>query len=119
MVTNSRRIQSRNHTFGSQNIVADALSFLEKIDNLNNQNKIIIKLESTLESLSENFAFNKKNNLHPTSFKMIMRFQQRDKSLIEIANEKPNDYSIKHFRGAGKTYSLICKHRKIVIPKQI
>ena len=48
-----------------------------------------------------------------------MKFQQKDKSLIEIAKEKPKDYSIKQFHGAGKTYSLIHKHRKIMIPKLI
>ena len=48
-----------------------------------------------------------------------MRFQQKDKSLIEIAKEKPKDYSIKQFHGAGKKYSLICRRGKIVIPKQI
>ena len=46
-----------------------------------------------------------------------MRFQQKeDKSLIEIAKETLNDYSIKQFHGAGKMYSLICRHEKIVIP---
>ena len=48
-----------------------------------------------------------------------MRFQQKDKSMIEIAKEKPIDYSIKLFYGAGKTYSLICRQEKIVIPKPI
>ena len=46
-----------------------------------------------------------------------MRLQQKDKSLIEIAKEKPKDYSIKQFHGASKKYSLICKHGKIVVPK--
>ena len=62
---------------------------------------------------------NKEDVLHPTSFKTIMRFQQKDKSLIEIAKEKPKDYSIKQFHGAGKKYSLICRRGKIVIPKQL
>ena len=48
-----------------------------------------------------------------------MRLQQKDKSLIEIAKEKPKDCSIKQFHGAGKKYSLIYKNRKIMIPKQI
>ena len=48
-----------------------------------------------------------------------MKFQQKDKSLIEIAKEKPKDYSIKQFLGTDETYSLICRHGKIVIPKQI
>ena len=56
--------------------------------------------------------------LHPTSFKTIMRYQQKDKSLIGIANEKPKDYFIKQFQEAGKTCSIICRHRKIVVPKQ-
>ena len=54
-----------------------------------------------------------------TRFKTIVRFQQKDKSLIEIAKVKPKDYSIKQFHRAGKTYSLACKHGKIVIPKHI
>ena len=87
---------------GSKNIVADALSRLDKIDNLNNTNpnsnynkKNKNKVEPTLESLTENFTLNKEDVLHPTSFKAIMRFQQKDKSLIEIAEEKPKDHSIK------------------------
>ena len=48
-----------------------------------------------------------------------MRFQQKDKSLIEIFNEKPNGYFIKQFLGASKMYFLICRHGKIIIPKQL
>ena len=79
---------------------------------------ISIKNKQTLESLSENFTLNK-DVLHPTSLKTIMRFQQKDKSLIEIVKENRKVYSIKQFHGASKTYSLICRHREIVIPKQI
>ena len=39
---------------GSTNIVVDALSRLDKIENLNHENNN--KVEPTLESLSENFA---------------------------------------------------------------
>ena len=67
---------------GSTNIVADALSPLNKIDNVNNTNFNNNKVEPTLKSLSENFALNKEDILHPTSFKTIMRFQQKVKSLI-------------------------------------
>ena len=48
-----------------------------------------------------------------------MIYQQKDKSLIEIAKEKPNNYSMKQFHGVGKTYSFICKNGKIMIPKQL
>ena len=50
----------------------------------------------------------KKDILYPTSFKSIMRFQQKDESLIEITKEKPKDYSIKQYNRAGKKYSPIC-----------
>ena len=55
----------------------------------------------------------------PIRFKTIMRFQQKDKSLIEIVKKNPKDHSIKQFHEAGKIYSLICRHGKIVIPKQL
>ena len=48
-----------------------------------------------------------------------MRFQQKDKHLIETAKEKPKDYSIENFYGVDNMYSLICRHWKNVIPKQI
>ena len=91
----------------SKNIVADDLSYLDKLDNVNSNNNHN-DVEPSLESLSENFALNKEDVLHPTSFKAIMRFQQKDKSVIDIAKEKSNDYSIKQFHGVGKMYSLIC-----------
>ena len=82
---------------GSKNIVAYALSRIDKIDNLDITNPNNNKVGPTLESLSENFDLNKEDVLHPTGFKTIMRFQQKDKSLIEIAKEKPNHYSIKQY----------------------
>ena len=67
----------------SKNIVVDALSRLDKIvnRNINNKNKAV----TTLEILIKNFALNKEDVLHPTNFKTIMRFQVKDKSLIDIA----------------------------------
>ena len=62
---------------------------------LKNEDILNNKVEPTLESLSETFALNKEDIVHPTSFKTIMRLQQKDKSLIDIAKEKPNDYYIK------------------------
>ena len=43
---------------GSKNIVADALSPLDKINILNSTNFNNNKVELTLESISENFALN-------------------------------------------------------------
>ena len=55
---------------GSKNVVADALSRLDKIDYLYNNNNN--KVGPALESLSKHFALNNKDVLHPTSFKTIM-----------------------------------------------
>ena len=78
---------------GNKNIVADALSRLDNIDNLNKSstetNNNNNKVESTIESVSENFALNNEDVLYPTSFKTILRFQWKDKSLIEISKEEP------------------------------
>ena len=53
---------------GSKKLVADALSRLDKVDNVNNTNSNNNKNEPALESPSENFALNKEDVLHPTSF---------------------------------------------------
>ena len=52
------------------------------------------EVDLVLESLSENFALNKKDVLYPISFKTMIIFQQKDKSLIQITKEKPNHCSI-------------------------
>ena len=44
---------------GSNDIVVDVLCLLDKIDNQNNTNSNNNDVESTLESLSENFALKK------------------------------------------------------------
>ena len=48
-----------------------------------------------------------------------MKFKQMYKSLNEIAKENRKNYSIKQFHGAGNMYSHICRHKIIVIPKEI
>ena len=100
---------------GSKNIVADALSRLEIKDNKE-------PIAPNLEALAENFALSKNDlpeEIHPTSYKTIMKHQQMDKLLIEKAKSNVNDYSIKHFHGADKKYSLICYKGKIVIPLKL
>ena len=67
---------------GSKNIAADALSHLDNIDNVNNEYNN--KVEPPLESLSEHFALNKEDVLHSISVQTIMKFQQKDKFLIEF-----------------------------------
>ena len=58
---------------GSKNIVADAFSCWDLINNVNNlyNNKV----KPTLESLSENISLKEEDVFHPTGFKTIMRSQ--------------------------------------------
>ena len=69
-----------------------------------------------MSSLVEYFSSEKEDVLHPVNYKTIMWYQQNDKPLIETTKLN-KDYSIKHFHGADKKYSLICRKHKIVIPK--
>ena len=41
------------------------------------------------EKMRYSTSLNNEDVLHPSSFKTIIRFQQKDKTLIEIAMEKP------------------------------
>ena len=97
---------------GSKNIVTGALSRLNKIYNLNKSSTYSInnKGKPTLESLSENFAVNKEYVLHPTSFKTIMKFQQKDKSLIERKSLKT--IQLQNFMGQVRSILLSIKTGK-------
>ena len=70
----------------TKNISADALSHLDKKDDLNNNNSNKTnKVEPTLESLSENFALKKEDILHPSVLKkMNVLFKLLRKSLKTI-----------------------------------
>ena len=68
--------------------------------------------------MAGHFALEEEEILHPTSYKTIMRYQQKDNSLIKIAKDLKG-YSIKHSHGTDKKYSLICRKHKILIPKQL
>ena len=101
---------------GNKNVVADALSRLD----LNTDEP---KVKPTMTSMAEHFALSNKDlpkEVHPTNYKTIMRYQQKDKNLVKILkSNNQKDYSLKHFTGAGKQYSLICYKGKIVIPEKL
>ena len=69
-----------------------------------------------MSSLAEHFSLEKEDVPHPVNYKTFMQHQQNDNPLIETA-ESNKDYPIKHFHGADKKYSLICRKHNIVIPK--
>ena len=99
---------------GNKNIVADSLSRLEIAENTE-------PVKAEVHALAEHFALTKEDApeiAHPTNYKTIMKFQQKDKSLLETAKKNKN-FKINQFHGAGKSYSLICFNNKIVVPKDL
>ena len=69
-----------------------------------------------IKSINEHYGLEDKDISYPTNYKTIMRYQQKDKDLIKIAQNN-KDNSIQNFQGANMKYSLLCKNCKIVIPK--
>ena len=64
------------------------------------------------------FALIKVDVLHPTIFNTIMRFQQKDKSLIEIAKERFKNIPLNYFMGQVRCIFLSVNMGKL-IQKQI
>ena len=86
---------------GKKNIVADSLSRLEIAEDTK-------PVKAEVHALAEHFALTKEDApdmAHPTNYKTIMEFQQKDKNLLETA-KKNKKFKVKQFHGAGKTYSL-------------
>ena len=82
----------------------------------------LFKLLKTVDSMAEHFALSDRDlpkEIHPTNYKTIMSHQQKDKNLIKIIKTKPKGYSLKHFSGAGKKYSLVCYNDRIVVPETL
>ena len=73
-------------------------------------------IKPNMSSLAEHFSLEKEDVLHSINYKTTMQYQQNNKPLIETTKLNKN-YLIKHFHGADKQYSLICRKHKIVIPK--
>ena len=87
----------------SKNVTADALSRLDLDTNA-------VPIQATAHDMAEHFALEEEDILHPPSYKAIMCYQQKENSLTKIAKEHDN-YSIKHFHGTDKKYSLICNKK--------
>ena len=96
---------------GSKNIAADILSRLDIAETP-------IPVKNNMKSINKHYVLEDKDISHPTNNKTIMQNQQKDKEFIKIVQNN-KDYSVQNFHGASKKYSLICKNRKIVIPKQL
>ena len=77
-----------------------------------------IPVKNNIESVNEYYGLEDENISHPTDYKTIMQYQQKDKNLIKILQNN-KDYSIQNFHGADEKYFLICRNRKNLIPKQL
>ena len=100
---------------GESNVVADALSRLEM------EETEAQKQHLGMSEMAEVFGMTKEDltpDVFPLSYKNILIAQQKDKDLLR-KTQKYKEYSIKTFRGGGKSRSLICLQGKIVIPKPL
>lgn len=92
---------------GTQNIIADALSRLDKS-----------QLEVSDKTLSDLFATTPTLLEFPFTYKNIHKEQQKDRSLLQVASSD-STYSVKQFHGGGKTRHLIVRQDKIVLPRSL
>ena len=99
---------------GPKNVVADALSRLDIGANID-ENKMSPQLLAEVYGLDENDL---PCDAYPLDHKLILRKQQKDKELLELAKNNA-EYRIQEFNAAGKRRPLICKDNKIVIPSTL
>ena len=97
---------------GEKNVVADALSRLDKS-------------EDNIEDTKENYfmtcyGLDKEDDhleVYPLSYKQLDIAQQQDKTIMKVLKMKNTKYELKDFHGGGKSFSLVCYKDKIVVPK--
>ena len=98
---------------GTSNVVADALSRLEREDGVREDTK-----ESFL-ALKDCFVAAPPVDYHPLNYQHLAKAQLADKSLMKKAQQKDTVYLPREFHGGGKVISLICFHGKIVVPARL
>jgi hypothetical protein len=101
---------------GTTNIVADALSRLTTTtpDNIVENNLVMIR--DTNAHLCGLEKQSSTEDIFPLTFATIKRAQRADSALLKALQSK-DDYTLTIFRGGSKTYELIVRDKKIVIPK--
>ena len=99
---------------GKDNVVADALSRLEKLDQPFDDSKEIFY------SLMHSFVTeNEPYDVHPLSYSKLDNAQCRHASIKKILTQSNCNYYIKDLHGGGKARSLVCYNEKIVVPNQL
>ena len=99
---------------GNKNVVADALSRLEKLDQPFDDSK------EMFYSLMYSYATETNDyDVSPISYSKLDTAQRRDAAIKKILKQPNCNYYIKDFHGGGKTRSLVCYNDKIVVPNQL
>jgi len=104
---------------GENNIVADALSRLELLDDKveeSNHHGTLLQLFTgdTIKDMKENV-----DTIYPLRLKNIDKAQKNDQSLLNELKSENSQYELKDFRGGEKNLTLICKNNRIVVPKKL
>ena len=103
---------------GENNIVADALSRLAINDVTTARPE---SSEPTVSYLAELYGLDDvdlPDDAYPLKYSLIDQYQRQDLTLLNKTKKNPN-YTIGDFHGGGKTYKLIVKHGKIVVPQPL
>jgi len=100
---------------GPKNIVADALSRLELVSSAPTSSTV------PQVQLAESYGLEKDdlpNVAFPVSYRLIHNEQQKDKTLLGLA-QTGKHYSLKEFHGGGRINRLLCYKDRIAIPKRL
>ena len=92
---------------GEKNIVADFLSRM-RID----------PQEFSVDAFAGEVDVDFPDN-YPLSYKEIQYRQKEDKDLQKLVKKKPSEYKTQEYKASDKTYQLITKEDKIVLPKAL
>ena len=100
---------------GEHNIVADALSRLDKIED-----NVPATSPEAYYSLFEDFGIQDKDlTSNPLTYSQLDKAQQADSEIKKILAMDKTLYHLKNFHGGGKSRMLVCYKDKIVVPKLI
>jgi hypothetical protein len=99
---------------GVHNVVADALSRLEKDETT------IVDTQESFLALMECFEQTPDTpDFHPLNYQHLYKAQQGDKQIMKILDMDNTLYFLEDFHWGGKTTSLVCYKNKIVIPARL
>ena len=101
---------------GEHNVVADALS---RLDKASEDEHIPDDKESFYATCYGADSAQDRMDLCPLSYKQINFAQKDDSTLMKMLADDKNKFELQVFHGGGKSWSLICNNGKIVIPEKL